>query len=114
MVELRDQASKKGKGQLPILFGFIYRGAYQHIRLDAGGNGLAQLKIVSKGVVTTSEKYTITLSAHTTVHNVIVTWDNLNQRPEDLLEGSFSQPRTPPEASQPPEGTRDFNDEQRA
>lgn len=62
----------------------------------------------SKGVVITSEKHTITLSAHTTVHNV--TWDNLKQRPDDLLEGQSSH--HPPKLPNLLEETRDYNDQQ--
>lgn len=76
----------------PILSGLIYRGAYQHIKLDAGGNDLAQLKVASKGVVTTSEKNTITLSADTTVQNV-------KQRSQASPKGEPSQPASPPTAS---------------
>jgi len=64
MAELLDRASTKGKGRLPLLLGLIFRGAHQH-QIFAGGNDCAQLKLALKGVVTTSEKYTITRSEQT-------------------------------------------------
>lgn len=64
MVVLLDRASTKGKGQLPLFLGLIFRGAHQHFRLFAGGNDCAKLKLALEGV-TTSEKYTITRSQHT-------------------------------------------------
>ena len=60
-LDLMDRASKKGKGQLPILIGALYKGREAHVSLSAGGNDMAQsqLKIPLVGVVTTSEKYTL-------------------------------------------------------
>ena len=54
-----DRASKKGKGQLPILIGALYKGKEAHVSLSAGGNDMAQLTIPLVGVVITSEKYTL-------------------------------------------------------
>ena len=47
-------ASKKGKGQLPVLIGALFRGKEAHLSLHAGGNDMAQLKLPGFGVVTTS------------------------------------------------------------
>jgi hypothetical protein len=68
------QQRRKGN---PILFGFIYRGAYPHLRLNAGGSDLAQLKVALKGAVTTSGKHTIIRSENTTVCSIAITWDRL-------------------------------------
>jgi hypothetical protein len=72
-----DRASKKGKGQLPVLIGALYRSKHAHLSLNAGGIDLAQLKIPSVGVVTTSEKHTLTHSRNTGVCFFAVTWDQL-------------------------------------
>jgi len=37
----------------------MYRGSTDHIAYKAGGNEMAQLVVIEKGIVTTSEKYTI-------------------------------------------------------
>jgi len=47
------RASTQVKGQLPVLLGLVCAGAFPHLRLNAGGNDLAQLKTVVTGVVTT-------------------------------------------------------------
>ena len=54
--DLLDRASKRGKGQQPILIGSIYRGSEQHVSLRAGGNDDAQITVAKSGVVTTGEK----------------------------------------------------------
>ena len=54
--DLLDRASKRGKGQQPILIGGIYRGSEQHVSLKAGGNDEAQITVAKSGVVTTGEK----------------------------------------------------------
>jgi hypothetical protein len=76
-LDLMDRASKKGKGQLPVLIGALYRSKHAHLSLNAGGIDLAQLKIPSVGVVTTSEKHTLTHSRNTGVCFFAVTWDQL-------------------------------------
>ena len=77
-VSLLDRASKKGKGQLPVLIGAIYRGSKQHVALKAGGNDEVQLKVAQQGVVTTGEKYVVAHSAHVSVRFVAVTWHDLS------------------------------------
>ena len=62
-------------------------------------------------MASTSEKYTITLSQHTTVHNVTVTWDSLKQQPEDQHDHQPLPLRTAPEPSQPPDEMQDYKDE---
>ena len=78
---LMDRASKKGKGQLPILIGALYKGKEAHLSPSAGGNDMAQLKIPLVEVVTTSEKYTLTHSRHTSMCFLAVTWDQLRPAP---------------------------------
>jgi hypothetical protein len=53
-LDLLDRASKKGKGQLPVLIGALFHGKEAHLSLHAGGNDMAQLKLPGFGVVTTS------------------------------------------------------------
>ena len=67
------RASTQVKGQLPVLLGLVCAVAFPHLRLNAGGNDLAQLKTVVTGVVTTSEKYAISRSEHTTAASLIIT-----------------------------------------
>ena len=74
-LDLMDRASKKGKGQLPIFIGSLYKGKEARLSLSAGGKDMAQLKIPSVGTVTTSEKYTLTHSRHTSICFLAVTWD---------------------------------------
>ena len=57
--ELLDAISKKGKGQQDIVIGAMYRGSSDHTAYKAGGNEKVQLGVIEKGIVTTSEKYTI-------------------------------------------------------
>lgn len=83
-VTLLDRASKKGKGQQPVLIGALYRGAKQHVAMKAGGNDEVQLKVAQLGVVTSSEKYAVAHSAHVNVRFVAVTWNELP--PLDALE----------------------------
>ena len=72
-----DRASKRGKGQQPILVGALYRGAKQHVAIKAGGSGAVQIKAAKIGVATSSEKYVVAHSAHTQVRFVAVTWEEL-------------------------------------
>ena len=74
-LDLMDRASKKGKGQLPIFIGSLYKGKEARLSLSAGGKDMAQLKIPSVGTVTTSEKYTLTHSRHRSICFLAVTWD---------------------------------------
>ena len=76
-IALLDRASKKGKGQQPILVGAVYRGSKQHVAMKAGGNDAVQIKVAKLGVATSSEKYVVTHSAHTQVRFVAVTWEEL-------------------------------------
>ena len=62
--ELLDSAGKKGKGQQEIIIGAMYHGSFEHTAYKAGGNEMAQLGVADKGIVTTSEKYTIANSHH--------------------------------------------------
>ena len=64
-LDLLDRASKKGKGQLPVLIGALFRGKELHLSLHAGGNDMAQLKLPGCGVVNTSEKHTLAHSKQT-------------------------------------------------
>ena len=77
LIDLIDRASKRGKGQQPILIGALFRGKNPHIALRAGGNDLVQLKVAQRGVATSNEKYTVAHSAHTQVRFVAVTWDTI-------------------------------------
>ena len=76
-IALLDRASKRGKGQQPILVGALYRGSKQHVAMKAGGNDAVQIKVAKLGVATSSEKYVVTHSAHTQVRFVAVTWEEL-------------------------------------
>ena len=82
---LSDPASKRGKGQQPILVGALYRGNREHAALKAGGSDMVQLKVAQLGLATTSEKYVVTHSAHTQVRFIAVTWEDL-----PALESSVS------------------------
>eukprot|EP00435_Cladocopium_sp_Y103_P007242 s2429_g2.t1 len=62
LVDLLDRATTKGKGQQEILLALQHKGAKEHLALKAGGNDWAQLQCALKGVVTTSEKYTVARS----------------------------------------------------
>ena len=76
--ELLDAIQKKGKGQQDIVIGAMYRGSTNHTAYKAGGNEMAQLAVVEKGIVTTSEKYTIAHSNHVGLKFVALKWQNLN------------------------------------
>ena len=74
MRDLLGRSTKKGKGQQPVLIGALYRGKHAHLRLDSGGNEMAQLKIPGCGVVITSEKYTICHSRHIGICFFALVW----------------------------------------
>ena len=74
--DLLDRASKRGKGQLPILIGGIYKGSEKHVSLKAG------LTVAQTGVVTTGEKYVVCHAAHVSIRFVAVTWFDLPSVPE--------------------------------
>ena len=76
--ELLDAISKKGKGQQDIVIGAMYRGSSDHTAYKAGGNEKAQLGVIEKGIVTTSEKYTIAHSNHVGLKFVALKWADLN------------------------------------
>eukprot|EP00435_Cladocopium_sp_Y103_P061934 s1551_g23.t1 len=78
LVDLLDRATLKGKGQQDILLALQYKGAREHLALKAGGNDWAQLQCALKGVVTTSEKYTVARSEHCTIRSLIVVWPDLS------------------------------------
>jgi len=78
--ELLDAIQKKGKGQQDIVIGAMYRGSTDHTAYKAGGNELAQLGVVEKGIVTTSEKYTIAHSNHVGLKFVALKWQNLDMK----------------------------------
>eukprot|EP00435_Cladocopium_sp_Y103_P026522 s730_g6.t1 len=78
LVDLLDRATTKGKGQQEILLALQYKGAKEHLALRAGGNDWAQLQCALKGVVTTSEKYTVARSEHCTIRSLIVVWQDLS------------------------------------
>eukprot|EP00435_Cladocopium_sp_Y103_P037614 s2552_g10.t1 len=78
LVDLLDRATTKGKGQQEILLALQYKGAKEHLALRAGGNDWAQLQCALKGVVTTSEKYTVARSEHCTIRSLIVVWPDLS------------------------------------
>jgi hypothetical protein len=75
--ELMDTIQKKGKGQQDVVIGAMYRGACQHTAFKAGGNEMAQLSVAEKGLVTTSEKYTIAHSNHVGLKFIALNWQNL-------------------------------------
>ena len=68
---------KKGKGQQDVTVGAISRGAHEHIAFRAGGNEKAQVNVGDKGIVTTSEKYTIAHSNHVGLHFIALKWADL-------------------------------------
>ena len=78
--ELLCAADKRGKGQQEIIIGATYHGAYEHIAFHAGGNEKAQLRVADRGVVTTSERYTIANSHNVGLKFVAVKWPNLTMR----------------------------------
>ena len=78
--ELLDTIQKKGKGQQDIVIGAMYRGANVHTAYKAGGNEMAQLAVADKGIVTTSEKYTIAHSNHVGLKFVALKWQNVTDK----------------------------------
>ena len=78
--ELLDTIQKKGKGQQDIVIGAMYRGTNVHTAYKAGGNEMAQLAVAEKGIVTTSEKYTIAHSNHVGLKFVALKWQNLTDK----------------------------------
>eukprot|EP00435_Cladocopium_sp_Y103_P008830 s4600_g2.t1 len=97
LVDLLDKATLKGKGQQEILLALQYKGAKEHLALRAGGNDWAQLQCALKGVVTTSEKYTVARSEHCTIRSLIVVWPDL----------SFIEDRQGRSATYPPGTAKD-------
>ena len=96
LTELYNGALKKGKGQQELLIGAIFKGNCEHTALKAGGNESAQHLVASKGAVTTSEKYLITHSAHTTIRLISAAWTVLGEYPTD----ASSQPSRHDEPSE--------------
>ena len=82
--ELLCAADKKGKGQQEFIIGAMYHGAYEHKKLDAGGNEKAMLRVADNGIVVTSEKYTIANSHNVGLHFVAMKWENLTVRPNQI------------------------------
>ena len=82
--ELLCAADKKGKGQQEFIIGAMYHGAYDHKKLDAGGNEKAMLRVADNGIVVTSEKYTIANSHNVGLHFVAMKWENLTVRPNQI------------------------------
>eukprot|EP00435_Cladocopium_sp_Y103_P042342 s28_g11.t1 len=78
LVDLLDRATTKGKGQQDILLALQYKGAKEHLALKAGGNDMVQVQCALRGVVTTSEKYTVARSEHYTIRSLIVVWPDLS------------------------------------
>ena len=78
--ELLDAIQKKGTGQQDIVIGAMYRGAHNHTAYTAGGNEMAQIAVIEKGIVTTSEKYTIAHSNHVGLKFVALKWQNLTEK----------------------------------
>ena len=58
-IQLLDRASKRGKGQQPILVGALYRCSKQHVAMKAGRNDTIQIKVAKICVATSSEKYVV-------------------------------------------------------
>ena len=90
--ELLDSMEKKGKGQQEITVGAMYRGSCDHLALKAGGNEKGQYNVIDKGIVTTSEKYTIAHSNHVGLKFIAIKWanlrntDNSSRHPIDLRD----------------------------
>eukprot|EP00435_Cladocopium_sp_Y103_P061956 s534_g23.t1 len=78
LVDLLDRATTKGKGQQEILLALQYKGAKEHLALKAGGNDMVQLQCALRGVVTTSEKYTVARSEHCTIRSLILVLPDLS------------------------------------
>ena len=75
--DLLDSREKKGKGQQEVTVGAMYRGSEEHIAFKAGGNEKAQLGVGDKGIVNTSEKYTIAHSNHVGLKFIALKWADL-------------------------------------
>ena len=58
----------------------MYRGSSEHTAYKAGGNETAQLGVIEKGIVTTSEKYTIAHSNHVGLKFIALKWKNLTMK----------------------------------
>ena len=88
--DLLDSMEKKGKGQLEITVGAMYRGSREHLALKAGGNEKGQLNVAERGIVTTPEKYTIAHSNHVGLKFIALKWADLKssksstKRPIDI------------------------------
>ena len=88
--DLLDSMEKKGKGQQEVIVGAMYRGSEEHLALKAGGNEKAQIGVADKGIVNTSEKYTIAHSNHVGLKFIALKWADLKssknstRRPIDL------------------------------
>ena len=74
---LLDSIEKKAKGQQGVTVGAMCRGAFEHTRFQGGGNEKAQVHVAEKGVVNTSEKYTIAHSNHVGIHFIALKWADL-------------------------------------
>ena len=74
---LLDSIEKKAKGQQGVTVGAMFRGACEHTRFQGGGNEKAQVHVAEKGVVNTSEKYTIAHSNHVGLHFIALKWADL-------------------------------------
>jgi hypothetical protein len=84
---LLDSIEKKAKGQQGVTVGAMFRGACEHTRFQGGGNEKAQVHVAEKGVVNTSEKYTIAHSNHVGLHFIALKW-------ADLKGSKKSEPKT--------------------
>ena len=114
--ELMESAQKKGKGQQKVLFGVMYRGADPHTSFKAGGNEMAQLQVAKVGIVTTSEKYTISHSYHVGIQFFALRWQDLpmdddGDSSDDLTyrgkrKRSTDRNNSPTEATAPPSTNR--------
>ena len=74
---LLDSIEKKAKGQQGVTVGAMFRGACEHTRFQGGGNEKTQVHVAEKGVVNTSEKYTIAHSNHVGLHFIALKWADL-------------------------------------
>ena len=80
--EIFNAALKQGKGQQEILTGAIFKGSRGHTAVKAGGNENTQYLVAHKGAVSTSEKYLLVHSAHTTTRFVTAAWNSWGAYPE--------------------------------
>ena len=72
---LLDSMGKKGKGQQAVTVGAMYRGAFRaHPIPKAVATKKPKSNVGEKGVVTTSEKYTIAHSNHVGIHFIALEW----------------------------------------